>query len=107
MEPPAMTDHPGSIPLDANAPLTDESVEVARVWITDGGGATVFIMPDVLEEPEVFGYLMADTIRHAARAYAESRGGDEDAMLQAVVNGVATELREQFVELEQDKGKLN
>ena len=107
MESPAMTDHPGSIPLDDQAPLTKESVEVARVWITDGGGATVFIMPDVLGEAEVFGYLMADTIRHAARAYAESRGADEADMLQAIVGGVATELREQFVELEKHKGRLN
>jgi hypothetical protein len=102
-----MTDHPGAIPLDAEAPLTDESVEVARVWITDGGGATVFIMPDVLEDAEVFGYLMADTIRHAARAYAEARGADEDEMLQAIVDGVAAELREQFANIERVQGKLN
>jgi hypothetical protein len=87
--------HPAAIPLE-DAPLTDKSAEVARVWITDGGGSTVFIQPDILEEPEVFGYLMADTIRHAAAAYARARGEEEDAMLQAIVDGCAAELREQF-----------
>ena len=102
-----MTEHPGAIPLDDDAPLGEDSSEVVRVWITDGGGATVYIMPDVLEEPQVFGYLMADTIRHAARAYAESAGKQEDAMLQQIVDGLTEELREQFGELGRPGQKLN
>ena len=30
-----MTDHPNAIKLDPGAALTDESVEVARIWITN------------------------------------------------------------------------
>ncbi|MEG8016588.1 DUF5076 domain-containing protein [Sphingomonas sp. LR55] len=88
--------HPNAIALDKGAQLTSESVEVARIWITNGAGSNVLIDAGILEDPTVFGYLLADTIRHAARAYAGTWGLDEDAALQAIVDGVGTELREQF-----------
>ena len=88
--------HPNSIALDKGAQLTGESVEVARIWITDGAGSNVLIDAGILEDPTIFGYLLADTIRHAARAYAGTWGIDEDAALQAIVDGVGAELREQF-----------
>ena len=88
--------HPNAIVLDKGAQLTSDSVEVARIWITNGAGSTVLIDAGILEDPTVFGYLIADTIRHAARAYAGTWGLDEDAALQAIVDGVGTELREQF-----------
>ncbi|BCA62179.1 hypothetical protein HMP09_1413 [Sphingomonas sp. HMP9] len=91
-----MADHANAIKLDAGAALTDESVEVARIWITNNAGSNVLIDAGILEDPTVFGYLLADTIRHAARAYAATWGIDEDAALQAIVDGVGTELREQF-----------
>jgi hypothetical protein len=91
-----MTDHPNAIKLDPGAALTDESVEVARIWITNNAGSNVLIDAGILEDPTVFGYLLADTIRHAARAYAGTWGLDEDAALQAIVDGVGTELCEQF-----------
>lgn len=91
-----MTDHPNAIALDKGAQLTADSVEVARIWITNGAGSNVLIDAGILEDPTVFGYLIADTIRHAARAYAGTWGIAEDAALQAIVDGVGTELREQF-----------
>ncbi|MGA1800500.1 DUF5076 domain-containing protein [Sphingomonas sp. 4RDLI-65] len=91
-----MADHPNAIALDKGAKLTGESVEVARIWITSAAGSNVLIDAGILEDPTVFGYLLADTIRHAARAYAGTWGLDEDAALQAIVDGVGTELREQF-----------
>ena len=91
-----MADHPNSIALDKGAKLTSESVEVARIWITNGAGSNVLIDAGILEDPTIFGYLLADPIRHAARADAGTWGIDEDAALQAIVDGVGTELREQF-----------
>ena len=91
-----MADHPNSIALDKGAKLMSESVEVARIWITNGAGSNVLIDAGILEDATVFGYLLADTIRHAARAYAGTWGIAEDAALQAIVDGVGTELREQF-----------
>lgn len=88
--------NPREIDVTGVAALAGRSVEVARIWVTDQAGSTVLIDPGVLEDPRVFGHLMADTIRHAAKAYAAAVPLDEDRALQAIVDGVAEELREQF-----------
>ena len=101
-------DHPNAIKLDAGAALTDESVEVARIWITNNAGSNVLIDAGVLEDPTVFGYLLADTIRHAARAYAGTWGLAEHAALQAIVEGVSAELRDQVTTITTiQEGTLN
>ena len=101
-------DHPNAIKLDAGAALTDESVEVARIWITNNAGSNVLIDAGVLEDPTVFGYLLADTIRHAARAYAATWDIAEDAALQAIVAGLSEQLREQATEITTiQNGSLN
>ena len=95
-----MTDEPvGAISLEHGDVLTDRSAEVARIWVTDGAGASVWINAGVLGDAEVFGYLMADTIRHAARAYAGNYGMTEDEALQAIVAGLSAQLREQATEI--------
>jgi len=103
-----MTDHPNAIKLDPGAALTDESVEVARIWITNNAGSNVLIDAGILEDPTVFGYLLADTIRHAARAYAGTWGIAEDAAMQAIVDGVSAELRDQVTTITTiQEGTLN
>jgi hypothetical protein len=100
--------HPNEISLEDGDILTDDSHEVARVWITDQGGSSVWISAWLLEDPKVFGYLMGDTIRHAARAYAGTFDMDEDEALQAIVDGVTEELREQVNPIETiQEGSLN
>lgn len=95
-----MTDQPaGAISLEGGDVLTERSAEVARIWITDGAGASVWIDARVLGDAHVFGYLIADTVRHAARAYAGTYGLDEDAALQAIVAGLSEQLREQASEI--------
>jgi hypothetical protein len=97
-----------AIKLENGDTLTDASSEVARIWVTDGAGSSVWIDAAVLQDPEVFGYLMADTIRHAARAYAQTWELDEDEALQAIVNGTFSELRDQLGDIETiQEGKLN
>ena len=76
-----MADHPNAIALDKGAQLTSESVEVARIWITNGAGSNVLIDAGILEDPTVFGYLLADTIRHAARAAIRLRSQGISAFL--------------------------
>jgi hypothetical protein len=99
---------PQAIALENGDTLTENSAEVARIWITDGAGSSVWINAVVLEDPRVFGYLMADTIRHAARAYAGTWSLDESEALQAIVDGVAEELGDQFSEIETiQEGSLN
>lgn len=103
-----MTDHPNAIKLDEGAALTGESLEVARIWITNNAGSNVLIDAGVLEDPTVFGYLLADTIRHAACAYAATWDIAEDAALQAIVDGVSAELRDQVTTITTiQEGTLN
>ena len=104
-----MTQDPkGAIALEKGDTLTDASSEVARIWITDGAGSSVWIDAGVLQDPQVFGYLMADTIRHAARAYAGTWSIDEAAALQAIVDGVTEQLREQTTTITTiQEGSLN
>ena len=101
-------DHANAIQLENGDALTDDSHEVARVWITNGGQSSVWIAAYLLEDPKTFGYLMADTVRHAALAYANTHGLDEDEALQAIVDGLGEELREQFNEISTlQKGSLD
>ena len=92
-------DPTNAISLDNGDTLTDESREVARIWVTNNAGSSVWIDASVLQDPAVFGILMADTIRHAARAYAHAWHLDEQQTLQAIVDGVGQELLEQFEEI--------
>ncbi|MBV9881588.1 MAG: DUF5076 domain-containing protein [Sphingomonadaceae bacterium] len=101
-------DGPNAIPLEGGDELGSESHEVVRVWITNNAGSSVWIRAQVLEDPRIFGYLMSDTIRHAARAYATTWSMDEDEALQAIVDGLAEELREQFGDITTiQEGSLN
>ncbi|OHC90405.1 MAG: hypothetical protein A2095_12795 [Sphingomonadales bacterium GWF1_63_6] len=98
----------GAISLDNGDILTEESAEVARIWVTNNAGSSVWIDARVLSDPAIFGYLIADTMRHAARAYATTYDADEAVMLQVISDGVAEELREQFTNITTiQEGKLN
>lgn len=79
--------HPRAIPID-DAPIGERSAEVARIWVTDGGGATVLIDPGVLDDAEMFGMLMADTIGHAAKAHAAAMDMTEEQATALIWRGV-------------------
>ena len=87
-------DAPGPIVIPDGL-LPPQSAEIARIWVTNGAGPTVLIDAEVISDPTVFGYLIADTVRHAAKAYAAAWRLDESDALQAIVDGVSEELREQ------------
>ena len=94
--------------LDHGEQLTDDSSEVARIWVTKGAGSSVWIDARILEDPHTFGYLMADTIRHAARAYAGTWSLEEADALQSIVNGLTEELRDQVTAITTiQEGSLN
>ncbi len=103
-----MSEPKNAITLENGDTLSDDSAEVARIWVTDGAGSSVWIDATILQDPTVFGYLIGDTIRHAARAYATTWGIDEDAALQAIVDGTFTELRDQLGDIDTiQEGGLN
>ena len=84
-----MTAHSGEIDLGAGGNLTDQSAEVARIWVTHGGSASVWIDARVLENPCMFGAVIGETIGHAAVAYAELTQKSADDMLAAIVAGLS------------------
>ncbi len=69
----------------------DKPHEVARLWVEDQGPATCLIQPDKLEQPEMFGMLMVDAIRHGARAFAQAHGIAENEALEKIWAGVDAE----------------
>ena len=85
-----------AIKLENGDDLTDDSWEIARIWITNNNGSHVWIAAWALDDARSFGQLMAETIRHGARAYATTYELDEPETLQEIVDGVSEELREQF-----------
>lgn len=78
--------------IDVNGfDFLEQSTEVARLWVEDNGPATCLIQPDKLAEPEMFGMLMTDTVRHGARAYAQCYGLSEEEALERIWRGVEME----------------
>lgn len=92
-----MADHPNAIDLGNPTNLTDQSHEVMRLWVTNNAGSSVWVDTRLLEDPKVFGLLVGEAVRHSAAAYAEQSGIDANAALQAIVDGMITQLREQIV----------
>jgi len=82
--------HPGAISI-GEYDFLDASVEVARLWVEDNGPATCIIQPERLSEPEMFGMLIVDAVRHGARAYSQCYGMSEEEALTRIWKGVDME----------------
>ncbi len=104
----SQAEHPNALSLDKGDILTDQSHEIMRVWVTNGAGSSIWIPARTLEDPTFFGYLMSDTIRHAARAYATTWDLDEGQALESIVSALSAELRNQVGEITTiQEGSLN
>ena len=79
--------HPNALSVKEYGFL-ENSYEVARLWVEDGGPASCIIKPDNLVTPEMFGMLMVDTVRHAGRAYAQYLGVTETDALARIWAGL-------------------
>ena len=70
---------PSEQPLPPDVIGREEAVEVLRAFVVDGGLSIAF--QRAFEEPDMWGLLLVDLARHAARAYArESEYTEEDAL---------------------------
>jgi hypothetical protein len=70
---------PKEQPLPPDVVGRDDATEVLRAFVVDGGLSIAFTR--AFEEPDMWGLLLVDIARHAARAYArESSYGEEEAM---------------------------
>jgi hypothetical protein len=87
--------HPNEIEL-GGIELTDDSYEVARLWVTHEAGSSIWVDSRVLEDPKDFGYLLADAIRQAAFAYGKVWGIDQAHVAKAIAAGVAEGLEERL-----------
>ena len=57
----------------------EDAIEVLRAFVVDGGLSIAF--QRAFEEPDMWGLLLVDIARHAARAYArESEYTEEEAL---------------------------
>jgi hypothetical protein len=70
---------PKEQPLPPDVMNREDAVEILRVFVLDGGLSMAF--QRAFEEPDMWGLLLVDLARHAARAYArESEYTEEDAL---------------------------
>ena len=70
---------PKEQPLPPDVIGRDDAIEILRVFVLDGGLSMAF--QRAFEEPDMWGLLLVDLARHAARAYArESEMSEEEAL---------------------------
>ena len=70
---------PKEQPLPPDVIGRDDAIEILRVFVLDGGLSMAF--QRAFEEPDMWGLLLVDLARHAARAYArESEYSEEEAL---------------------------
>ena len=68
----------------------DDATEVLRAFVVDGGLSIAFTR--AFEEPDMWGLLLVDIARHAARAYAKESACTEDEALARIVEMFEAEI---------------
>ncbi len=62
----------------------DDATEVLRAFVLDGGLSIAFTR--AFDEPDIWGLLLVDVARHAARAYARESEYTEDEALRRIID---------------------
>src|SRR5258708_31043069 len=75
---------PKEQPLPPDVMGRDDAVEVVRGLILEGGRCIAFTR--AFEEPDMWGLLLVDIARHAARAYARESACTEQEALTRIVD---------------------
>ncbi len=81
---------PKEQPLPPDVIGRDDATEVLRAFVVDGGLSIAFTR--AFEEPDMWGLLLVDIARHAARAYAKESAYSEDEALARVVEMFEAEI---------------
>ena len=87
---PGTTKGPKEQPLPPDVMGRDDATEVLRAFVVDGGLSIAFTR--AFEEPDMWGLLLVDIARHAARAYARETSYTEAEALARVVDMFETEI---------------
>jgi hypothetical protein len=81
---------PKEQPLPPDVAGRDDAVEVLRAFVVDGGLSIAFTR--AFEEPDMWGMLLVDIARHAARAYGRESEFSEDEALSRIVDMFEAEI---------------
>ncbi len=75
---------PKEQPLPPDVIDRDDATDVLRAFVGDGGLSIAFTR--AFEEPDMWGLLLVDIARHAARAFARESSFTEDEALTRIVD---------------------
>ena len=81
---------PKEQPLPPDVVGRDDATEVLRAFVLDGGLSIAFTR--AFEEPDMWGLILVDIARHAARAYARENACTEDEALTRIVDMFEAEI---------------
>jgi hypothetical protein len=78
--------------LDRFALMIEGAAEFLRLWVRPDGASACFVNPRPLgPDPALFGAMLVDAARQAAKAYAQAVDIDEEEALARIWAGVDTE----------------
>jgi len=72
------------LPHPPNAEGDDESVEVLRAWVVDGGLEISINPSHWANQADQWGRLLADAAEHMADGIAQEHGGDRSKIYKAI-----------------------
>jgi hypothetical protein len=81
---------PKEQPLPPDVIGNEDATEVLRAFVLDGGLSIAFMR--AFEEPEMWGLLLVDIARHAARAYGRESSFSEDEALRRILDMFEAEI---------------
>jgi hypothetical protein len=81
---------PKEQPLPPDVVGRDDATEVLRAFVLDGGLSIAFTR--AFDEPDMWGLILVDIARHAARAYARENACTEDEALARIVDMFEAEI---------------
>ncbi len=84
---------PREQPIPPDALANEEAVEILRAFVVDGGLSIAFTR--AFDDPSMWGMMLVDVARHAARAYAKEGVMDESEALQRIADMFEAEMAQQ------------
>ncbi len=81
---------PKEQPLPPDVMGRADATEVLRAFVIDGGLSIAFTR--AFEEPDMWGLLLVDVARHAARAYERESDYTEDEALKRIIDMFEAEI---------------
>jgi hypothetical protein len=85
-----MSGAPKEQPIPPDAIANENAVEVLRAFVVDGGLSISF--QRAFDDPSMWGMLLVDIARHAARAYAKENVCTEEEALERIYDMFEAEL---------------